>query len=40
MNLLADEGVDRTIVTRLRDEGHAVVSIAEISPSITASGPA
>lgn len=35
MNLLADEGVDRPIVDRLRQEGHDVVYIAELSPSIT-----
>lgn len=35
MNLLADEGVDRAIVARLRQDGHDVVSIAELSPSIT-----
>jgi predicted nuclease of predicted toxin-antitoxin system len=34
MNLLADEGVDRPIVEQLRHEGHAVVYVAEISPSI------
>jgi len=34
MNLLADESVDREIVDRLRQEGHAVVYIAELSPSV------
>jgi predicted nuclease of predicted toxin-antitoxin system len=34
MNLLADEGVDRPVVERLRHDGHAVVYIAEVSPSI------
>jgi predicted nuclease of predicted toxin-antitoxin system len=34
MNLLADEGVDRPIVEKLRQEGHAVTYIAEISPGI------
>lgn len=35
MNLLADEGVDRPVVERLRQEGHDVVYVAELSPSIT-----
>ena len=35
MNLLADEGVDRAIVDRLRDDGHDVLYVAELSPSIT-----
>ena len=35
MNLLADEGVDRQIVERLRQEGHHVVYIAEVEPGIT-----
>jgi predicted nuclease of predicted toxin-antitoxin system len=34
MNLLADEGVDRPIVERLRQDGHEVVYIAEMSPGI------
>lgn len=34
MNLLADEGVDRPIVERLRQEGHTVLYIAEMSPGI------
>ena len=34
MNFVADEGVDRPIVERLRQEGHAVIYIAEISPSV------
>ena len=34
MNLLADESVDRPIVERLRDDGHEVVYVAELSPSI------
>jgi predicted nuclease of predicted toxin-antitoxin system len=29
MNLLADEGIDRQIVERLRQDGHAVTYIAE-----------
>lgn len=33
MNLFADEGVDRPIVERLREEGHTVLYIAEMSPS-------
>lgn len=34
MNLVADEGVDRQIVERLRDQGHEVVYIAELEPGI------
>ena len=35
MNLLADESVDKQIVERLRQEGHNVLYIAEMEPSIT-----
>lgn len=35
MNLLADESVDFPIVKQLRSEGHSVVAIAELSPSIS-----
>ena len=35
MNLLADESVDQPIVQRLRQEGHGVVYVAELSPGIT-----
>lgn len=34
MNLLVDEGVDRQIVARLRDEGHNVLYVAEMEPGI------
>lgn len=34
MNLLADEGVDRQIVEKLRRDGHTVIYIAEIDPGI------
>jgi predicted nuclease of predicted toxin-antitoxin system len=34
MNLLADEGVDRPIVEKLRHAGHSVLYIAEMSPGI------
>lgn len=34
MNLLADEGVDRQIVERLRQDGHTVLYIAEMQPGI------
>ena len=34
MNLLADEGVDRQIVERLRQEGHHVLYVAEMEPGI------
>ena len=32
MDLLADEGVDRQIVVRLRDDGHRVSYVAEMEP--------
>ena len=35
MNLLADEGVDKQIVARLREEGHSVSYIAEMAPGIS-----
>jgi len=35
MKLLADEGVDRPVVLRLRAEGHEVDYIAELAPGIT-----
>jgi predicted nuclease of predicted toxin-antitoxin system len=35
MNLLADEGVDGLIVERLRQDGHAVLYIAEMEPGIS-----
>lgn len=35
MNLLADESVERDVVERLRADGHTVVYVAELSPSIT-----
>ncbi len=35
MNLLADEGLERSVVSRLRADGHAVRWIAEISPSVS-----
>ena len=34
MNLLADEGVDKSIVDKLRQDGHEVAYIAEMSPGI------
>ncbi len=34
MNLVADEGVDRPVVERLRQDGHDVVYVAELFPSI------
>ena len=34
MNLYADESVDRSIVERLRMEGHQVDYVAELSPGI------
>jgi predicted nuclease of predicted toxin-antitoxin system len=35
MNLVADENTDRGIVERLRQDGHAVAWIAELSPSVS-----
>ncbi len=35
MKLLADENIDRSIVGRLRDAGHEVISVAEIVAGIT-----
>jgi predicted nuclease of predicted toxin-antitoxin system len=35
MNLVADEGVDRQIVERLRADNHDVVYVAELAPSIS-----
>jgi predicted nuclease of predicted toxin-antitoxin system len=35
MNLLADEGMDRPVVDRLRREGHAVLYVADMTPGIT-----
>ena len=35
MNLVADEGVDRHIVERLRQDGHTVQYIAELEPGIS-----
>jgi predicted nuclease of predicted toxin-antitoxin system len=34
VNLAADEGVDRPVVERLRQDGHDVVYVAELSPSL------
>ena len=35
MNLLADESVDQQMVKRLREDGHDVLYIAEVEPSIS-----
>lgn len=35
MNFLADESVDRQIVDRLRQDGHAVLSVAEMEPGLS-----
>ncbi|MFZ1399423.1 MAG: DUF5615 family PIN-like protein [Candidatus Promineifilaceae bacterium] len=35
MNFVADEGIDRPIVESLRQEGHTIWYIAEMSPSIS-----
>ncbi len=34
MTLVADEGVDRPVVARLRQDGHDVVYVAELSPGV------
>ena len=34
MNLLADESVEGHVVERLRHDGHDVVYVAELAPSI------
>jgi predicted nuclease of predicted toxin-antitoxin system len=34
LNLLCDEGVQRPVVERLRHEGHSVLYVAELAPSI------
>ena len=34
MNLLADEGVDKSVVDRLREDGHTVAYVAELAPGI------
>ena len=35
MNFVADESVEKHIVDRLRNAGHSILYITEISPSIT-----
>src|SRR4051794_35858468 len=35
MNLLADEGVEREVVDRLRADGHSVVYVAELAPGVS-----
>jgi predicted nuclease of predicted toxin-antitoxin system len=35
VNLVANEGVDHPVVERPRQDGHDVVYVAELSPSIT-----
>lgn len=35
MNLLADEGVERQVVERLRHDGHTVLYVAEMEPGIS-----
>jgi predicted nuclease of predicted toxin-antitoxin system len=34
MNLVADESVDQPVVDRLREDGHHVLAVAEMQPSI------
>jgi predicted nuclease of predicted toxin-antitoxin system len=34
VNFVADEGIDRPIVERLRQDGHAVFYVAELSPGV------
>lgn len=35
MNFLADEGIDKQIVVRLREEGYSVSYVAEMEPGIS-----
>lgn len=35
MNFVVDESVDRQIVERLRNDGHSIWYVAEMSPAIT-----
>lgn len=35
MNFLADESVDFPIIVRLREDGHVVLAVSELSPSIS-----
>lgn len=35
MKIVADEGIERPVVLKLRAEGHQVIYIAEIAPAIT-----
>ena len=35
MNFVADEGIDRQIVDRLRRDGHEILYVAEMEPSIS-----
>ena len=35
MNLVVDESVERSIVVRLREDGHDVLYIAEMDPGVT-----
>jgi len=35
MNIVADEGVDRCIIDRLRQDGHQVWYVAEMAPAIS-----
>lgn len=35
MNFLADEGIDRQIITRLRQDGHRVIYVAEMRAGIS-----
>jgi len=35
MKFVADESVDQPIVVRLREDGHDVIAVAELTPSVT-----
>ncbi|MBN1886716.1 MAG: DUF5615 family PIN-like protein [Thermoflexales bacterium] len=35
MNFVADESIDQPIVVRLRQEGHTVLAVVEMEPSIS-----
>ena len=35
MNFFADESLDRQIIARLRQDGHAVLDVTEMGPGIS-----
>ena len=38
MKIVADEGIDRQVVERLRRESHEVIYVAELAPGINDDG--